>query len=219
MTKKIAVIPAYNEARHIAKVIKATKEYVDLVIVIDDGSTDKTSFEARDSDIFAKHIVNLGKGASLRTGFELAIANKADIIITIDADDQNNPDDIPRLINALIESKADIVIGARSLNKNMPLIYRIGNIGLRKIFQFLFKLRINDTQSGFRAIRAQVYKKIIWQSNNYAVEAEMLANAGKYRLKCVEIPISTKYLDSYKGTTILDGISIFFQMLLWKFKS
>lgn len=218
MVKTVAVIPAYNEARHISRIIAEVKKYVDLTIVVDDGSIDTTFKKATAADIVSKHIINLGKGAALRTGFEIALKNNADIIITLDADSQNNPTDIPKFINALNESKADIVIGARSFNKNMPFIFRLGNIYLRKMFQFLFRLKIDDTQSGYRAFKASCYTKIKWQSTDYSVETEMLANAGKHRLKCIEIPIATRYLSSYKGTTIIDGISIFFHMLVWKLR-
>lgn len=218
MAKTAAVIPAYNEARHISRIITGAKKYVDLVIVVDDGSTDSTFKEAASADILSRHIINLGKGSALRTGFELALKNNADVIITMDSDGQNNPADIPRFIRALNEGKSDIVVGARSFNKNMPFIFRLGNIGLRKIFQFLFGLKIHDTQSGYRAFKAENYQKIKWQSTDYSVEAEMLANAGKHKLKVAEIPIATRYLNRYKGTTIIDGISIFFKMLVWKLR-
>lgn len=218
MPKIIAIIPAYNEEKHIEDIINRTKKYVEMVVVVDDGSADSTYKKSKSADIILRHIVNLGKGAALKTGFLTALKNNADIIITLDADGQNNPEDIPNFIGALEKYKADIVVGARKFNKNMPAIFRVGNWGLRKIFQILFKLNVNDSQSGFRAIRANIYPKIKWQSTNYSVEAEMLANAGRNNLRCIEVPIATKYLNRYKGTTIVDGINIFLQMIIWRLR-
>jgi glycosyltransferase involved in cell wall biosynthesis len=218
MAKTVALIPAYNESKYIADVISNTKNYVDLVIVIDDGSTDKTYEASIAAHIRSKHITNLGKGSALKTGFELAIKNGADTIITIDADGQNDPKEIPLLLTTLEKHNADIVVGSRSSNVKMPLVFRFGNWFLMKTFQTLFHLDVRDTQSGFRAIRASIYSKISWHSTNYSVEAEMLANAGKHNLKCIEVPIHAKYLDRYKGTTIIDGISIFTHMVLWKLR-
>ena|SRR3989338_9197049 len=218
MPNIIAIIPAYNEEKHIEEIINRTKKYVTLVIAVDDGSSDSTYKKSRSADIILRHIVNLGKGAALKTGFLTAIKNKADIIVTLDADGQNNPEDIPKFIEALERHNADIIVGARKFNKNMPIVFRLGNWGLRKIFQVLFKLKVNDSQSGFRAVRANIYPKIKWQSTDYSVEAEMLANAGRNNLRCIEVPIATKYLNKYKGTTIVDGINIFLQMILWRLR-
>ena len=218
MPKTIAIIPAYNEAKTIAAVISDTQKYVDQVIAVDDGSIDKTYEASKDAHLRARHITNLGKGSALKTGFELALKHGADTIVTIDADGQNDPADIPKLFNAMHAHRADIVVGSRQINRNMPLIFCFGNWFLRKSFNLLFHLNINDTQSGFRAVKASIYPKLTWQSSDYSVEAEMLANAGKHSLRCIEIPINTKYLDRYKGTTVFDGISIFIHMLLWKLR-
>lgn len=218
MPKVIAIIPAYNEEKHIGDIIARAKKYVETVIVVDDGSGDNTYKKSSSADVILRHIVNLGKGAALKTGFLTALKNDADIIITLDADGQNNPEDIPKFTEALEKHKADIVVGARKFNTNMPVIFRLGNWGLRKIFQILFKLNVNDSQSGFRAVKADIYPKIKWQSTDYSVEAEMLANAGRNHLKCIEVPIATKYLNQYKGTTIIDGINIFLQMIVWRLR-
>lgn len=219
MAKKIiAVIPAYNEEKHIDKVIDNAKKYVDEIIVIDDGSRDKTVQKAKKADLVLKHIINMGKGLALKTGIEAAIQRKADIIVTIDADGQHNPKDIPRLIKELEENKLDIIIGGRPFNKNMPIVQRFGNFIIHKMFTSFFHVDVNDTQSGFRAFRANIYPKIKWLASSYSVETEMLVKVGKCNLKYKEIPIDTVYEDKYKGTTIIDGIKIILDMLLWKIK-
>ncbi len=216
--KTIAIIPAYNEEKHIAEVIKKTRKYVNKIIVIDDGSIDSTYDVAKKSkaDFVLKHIINAGKGLALQTGFEAAIREKADIVITIDSDGQHNPEDIPRLIKAMKQSNLDIVIGARPLDNNMPAILKFGNAVIQKTFRFLFHLDIKDTQSGYRAFKAVIYPKIRWRTAHYSVETEMLANAGKHGLRVGEIPIKTVYLDKAKGTTVFDGINIFLNMIRLK---
>jgi len=211
----IALIPAYNEEAHIARVVSETKKYVDKVIVIDDGSRDATAERAKEAGATVlRHIINMGKGLALKTGFEAVSA--ADIMITLDGDGQHDPKEIPRFISAV--QHADIVIGARQMNSNMPFVLRAGNVLLHKAFSFLFHASIHDTQSGFRAFRGGVYEHIVWQSCGYSVETEMLIKARKKGLRCIEIPIKTVYLNAVKGTTVIDGIKILMDMLLWKLK-
>ncbi len=214
-TNKIwAVIPAYNEGKNIRNIIKKTKKYVDKVIVIDDGSKDNTSEIAEKSGaIVLKHIINLGKGAALKTGCDYAAKN-AKFIIVLDADAQHSPEDLPRFIEKL--SKYDIVFGYRKLSSKMPLILRFGNWFISNVVGILYNLRLNDTQSGFRAFSREAYRKIRWNASDYSMESEMISKVGKQRLKYVQIPIQTIYSDKYKGTTVIDGIKIVLNMVWWK---
>ena len=216
MEKKIfAIIPAYNEQKHINNVVKKAKKYVDEVIVVDDGSKDKTLDNAKKSKaIVLRHLVNLGKGASLKTGCDYAIINKADIIITIDADAQHDPNEIPKFLENI--KNFDIVLTYRKLNKNMPFILKFGNQIINKTIKYLYGPKIKDSQCGYRAFTAKAYKKLRWKSSDYSMESEMIARIGKYKLSYCEIPIDTIYSDKYKGTTILDGIKIVFDLLMWK---
>ena len=218
----VAIIPGYNEQDHVFDVVKETKKYVDKVIVVDDGSKDKTFLKAQEAgaDLVLRHIMNMRKGMALKTGFEAAIKLKPrpQIIVCLDADGQHDPSDIPRLVKKLRSENLDIVIGSRQIGGKMPFLFKFGNFGLNNIFTFLFKLKIDDTQSGFRAIKTEIYNKIRWDSRSYGVETEMLAKAGKHKLKCAEIPIKTVYLNKVKGTTVIDGIRIFFQMMFWKIR-
>lgn len=209
-----AIIPAFNEAATIREVIEKTKKHVDKVIVVDDGSSDNTFDESKKADLRLRHILNMGKGLALKTGFEAALKLNADIIITLDSDAQHDPEEIPKFLEKIKDH--DIIIGTRGLNKKMPIIFRIGNSVIHSIFIVLFNLKIKDTQCGFRAFKSEIYPKIKWMALNYAVETEMLAKAGKNNLKIGEIPIKTIYQDKYKGTTILDGVKIVLNMFKWK---
>ena len=210
--KTFAIIPAVNEDKHIRKTVQEVSKYVDKVIVVDDGSKDKTYLEAKKSKaIVLKHIVNMGKGVAMKTGIEYAIKNKADTIVLIDADGQHNPKEIPKLLKKL--NKSDIVFGTRKMPENSPRVFRLGNWGLNNIFRVLFGAKIDDTQNGFRAFKSKIYPKIKWRSHGYFVETEVIINTLKNNIKFTEIPVQTFYHDTYKGTSVLIGIGFFIKML------
>lgn len=123
------VIPAYNEEKTIASVIAGVRRYVDNVIVIDDGSADSTLEIAQKSGVKVyRHFINRGLGGALGTGIRAALSAGADIIVTLDADGQHDPAEIPFLLKPIMESEADIVIGSRFLKTQpMPLFRRMGN--------------------------------------------------------------------------------------------
>lgn len=211
------IIPAYNEAKRIGPVIDKIKAYSKNIIVVDDGSSDNTSsISKQHKAIVLDHIINLGKGSAAKTGCDYAINKGANILILIDADGQHDPQEIPRFIKALKSS--DIVFGFRKFNKNMPAIYKIGNNLINLATYLLYNIRLKDTQSGYRAFTKKAYQKLRWKSSDYSMESEMIANLGKSRLRYRQIPIDTIYSEKYKGTTILDGIKIVFNMILWRFK-
>jgi len=215
-TKKIfVVIPAFNEERSIAKIIRKSGNLVGKVIVVDDGSKDKTGYVAEKAGaVVLRHIINLGKGAALKTGCDFAVRHGADYVVAIDADAQHKPEDIPRFIEKL--KRSDIVFGCRKFGSKMPFVLRFGNWFIAEVTWLLYGIKINDTQCGFRAFSKEAYKKIRWGAVDYAMESEMIARAGKQRLKYVQIPIETIYSDRYKGTTVVDGIKIVLNMLWWR---
>ena len=98
----------------------------------------------------------------------------------------------------------------------MPAVLRFGNWFINFATKILYSMDLKDTQSGYRALTADAYKKVRWKANDYSMESEMIANAGKNHLKYKEIPIQTIYSDKYKGTTVIDGIKIVSKMIWWK---
>jgi glycosyltransferase involved in cell wall biosynthesis len=217
--KTAVVIPAFNEGGGIRNVLLKAGDYADLVIVIDDGSVENKKVSVNDLNdkiICLKHRINLGKGATLKTGCEAALKLGADRMVLMDADGQHKPEDIPRLINKLENDNLDIVFGSRIIGRDMPLMMMLGNKFLSLATSLLFGIYISDTQSGFRAFKAAAYPKIKWNSTRYSVETEIIVNTGKKGLKFGEIEIQTIYHDKYKGTTIFDGIRIFINMLIWR---
>ncbi len=213
--KVFIVVPAYNEAKHIHQVIEKIKKNYKNIIVVDDGSSDKTFEIAQKSGVLGlKHIINLGKGAALKTGCDYSVRNGADIIVVMDSDGQHLPEDIPKFLKAL--KGKDIVFGSRELNKKMPFVLKFGNWFIQKVNNLLTGVKVRDTQSGFRAFTSKAYRKIRWESTQYSVESEMIMNVGKRKLKYAEIEIKTIYQDDYKGTTVLDGVKIVLLMFWWK---
>jgi glycosyltransferase involved in cell wall biosynthesis len=219
MKKTIAVIPAYNEAKRVVEVLHRVQPFVDQVVVVDDGSMDNTFevVQALGGKVIALyHTINLGKGAALKTGCEAALNLGADYIVCLDADNQHSPERIPEFIRTLEQQQVDLVFGVRQFNRNMPFIMLLGNHVLSVMINLLFHIFVHDTQSGFRAFTRQAYELMRWESSGYEVETEMIVRASEHKLNYAEVDIDTIYLDNYKGTTALDGVKIFLQILKWK---
>jgi len=217
--KKIfAIIPVYNEEKYLKEVIEKTKKYVDEIIVVDDASSDLSSKIAKENGArVIRHVVNLGLGASLKTGCDAALKLGADIIITLDGDGQHDPDEIPKLLKKFNEEKLDIVFGERCFDENMPFVKKTGNKFFDKFSKKLFNTKLKDTQTGFRVFSSETYKKIRWESSDYAVASEILINIERKKLNYGSEKIKTIYHDNHKGTTIIDGIKIANKMLNLKF--
>lgn len=213
--KTAIIIPCYNEEKHIGELIKKLKKYKHKIIVIDDGSSDNTYEIAQKNKVdVLKHIVNFGKGAAVKTACDYAIQKKFDNIILMDGDGQNRSEDIPRILDTLKTS--ELVITYRVYDKNMPFVMYFGNRFINWLSALINGKKIKDTQSGFRAFKANIYGKIRWDSADYGLESEMIARAVKHKVAIKQIPIATIYHDSFKGTTIFDGIKIVANILKWK---
>lgn len=217
MKKTWVVIAAYDEAKDIGAVIERTKKFCKNIIVVDDGSKDDTAKIAKKHNVeVLKHVVNLGKGSAVKTGCDFALKKGAEIIILMDADGQHEPKEIPNFLDKI--KNKDIVFGYRKFSKHMPLIFRFGNSFINTATKMLYGIKLKDTQCGYRALTAKAYKKVRWNSTDYSMESEMIANAGKRKLKYGELQIRTIYADKYKGTNVFDGIKIVFNMIFWRFK-
>ncbi len=213
--KAIVIIPAWNEEKYIEQVVKKVKKIHSSVLVVDDGSTDKTTKLAKKAGaIVLTQKRNKGKGAAARKGCDYALKNGFDTIILMDADGQHLPKDIPRFIKAL--KGKDMVFGCREKNKYAPWVLTIGNWGLTILTRILFGMNIKDTQSGFRAFTTKAYKQLRWKSNDYGMESEMIFRAKG--LDYTEIEIKRIYLDRTKGTSPIHGFRILKQMIAWKLK-
>ena len=221
MTDLAVVVPARNEVGHLPSVIAGIPRYLPgvgsvRVIVVDDGSEDGTGAAARAGGaLVVRHRVNLGKGAALLTGCDVAVRRGAGMIVVMDGDGQHRAADIRRLVGPLVDGFADLVVAYRNFGGAMPAAMRLGNWGLSAAFGVLYGHRFRDTQCGFRAFTGEAYAKIRWESAAYAVETEMLVRAARAGQRVIEVPIEAVYHDRYKGTTPADGVRIFASMLRW----
>lgn len=216
------VIPLHNEKTRIIGVLKDVSKYNLPVVVVDDGSTDKTpgvlqKLEIRNlkSEIL-RHQVNLGKGATMKTGAIYAFEHGAEAVIFMDADGQHRASDLPKFINALNSKKYDVVIGSRNLGLGVPLVRYLGNKAASVITALLFGTYVSDAICGFRALTKKAFEKIRWESKGYGVEVEMVARIGKYKITHTEVQVDTVYLDGVKGVTLLDAFGILGQVVKWK---
>jgi dolichol-phosphate hexosyltransferase len=184
------VIPAYNEEKGLPRVVKEYLEWVDEIIVVDDGSTDGT-FEVGQKCVNEKvklfrHEINLGKAAAIRTGVKHA---SWDIIIFTDADCTYPARYVPDLIKS-IENGADLVLGARLQSRdNIPTLNRLGNNIFSFLATYISCLRIRDSQTGLRALKRDMFDKLDVKAKGLEFETKMTVRAAKLGYKIVEIPI------------------------------
>jgi len=215
--KVSVVIPAYNEESRVGAVVKAAKKYGN-VIVVDDGSSDKTAEVARKNS--ASVIVNkknLGVAASTIIGFKKALAMGADVIITMDADGQHDADDIPKFI-ARLDEGYDFVLGQRIL-KDYPFKKRVGNIILTSFTNMLSHTRLLDTECGFRAYKRNAIKKILphLKSERYLINADIIFEVGKNKIKHSNIPVNYPVYLKGKGYKTRYGFETAFFLLKKRF--
>ena len=196
----VAAVPAFNEEATIARVVIGSSKHVDKVVVCDDGSSDMTGEIAeRLGAEVVRHERNLGKGAAIRSLFDFAKRLGADIVVTIDADGQHDPGEIPKLIEPILTGKADIVIGSRSIKGGeMPRYRSIGRRALDQATVAAGHVKVADTQSGFRAYTKDAVQSLEVTEYGIGVDSEILMKAGDLRL--AEVPVGCKY-KGVKGST------------------
>ena len=191
----IVCIPALNEAGAIGPVVKEAKRYSGLVLVCDDGSSDKTSEEALSMGaIVFRHSRTMGKGAALRTLFQEASKLSPDVVVTLDGDGQHDPADIPRILGPIIDGSADMVIGSRFNNGNDVPFYRvIGNSLLNILTNLAARTLIRDTQSGFRAYSARAAATLSIAEKGMGVDSEIIMDLAKTHSRITERSIRVTY--------------------------
>jgi len=221
--KITVVIPAYNEARVLDGVIRAVREHVDEVVVIDDGSTDQTAAVARAAGaVVGSHFLNRGQGATLQTGILLALARQADVIVTFDADGQLAAEEIEGVITPLLRGEAEVVLGSRFLDRRklqqsgMPAakqaVLRLATL----ITRWYTGLTVTDTHNGFRAFSRHAATVITIKQGRMAHASEIIEQIEKHRLTFKEAPVSVRYTaySLKKGQRISHSFGILWDLLL-----
>lgn len=207
----LALIPAFNEERFIGSLVLAVRSYVDEVIVVDDGSTDRTAAIARLAGAtVVRHGVNQGKAAGVNTGFAYARRLKPRAVVMLDGDGQHSADDIERVLAPVLAGEADIVVGSRFLDvkSDIPAYRQFGQHGLTLITNVASGVRCSDSQSGFRAFSAAAIDTLSFSQGGFSIESEMQFLIREHKLRVVEAPISVTYAEKAKRNPVRHGIQV-----------
>lgn len=205
----IALIPAYNEERFIGSVVLKTHQYIDKVIVVDDGSSDDTAAIAKAAGaIVIQHDKNMGKGAALNSGFKVARELGAMALVLLDGDGQHRPDDIPAMLDPILNNSADMVVGSRylSLDSDIPAYRRVGQHTITMLTNAASGVSSTDSWSGFRAFSLRSIENIFFNEGGWGVDPEFQFQAKTLSLKVAEVPIIAIYDESAKRNPIPHGL-------------
>jgi glycosyltransferase involved in cell wall biosynthesis len=215
-------IPAFNEEHTIARVVLEAQKFADAVVVCDDGSTDCTAkiAERLGADV-VRHEKNDGYGASIKSLFLRAQELNADVFVTLDADGQHEPNEIPYVIKPIVEGEADVVIGSRFVDKNgaaeMPLYRQLGAKLITKMVNGSAKNGVTDSQSGFRAYSHLALDRLNFFEDGMGASVEILLKASKTDLRIVEVPSTCKYNtgegDTSSENPVTHGIGVVMSLI------
>ena len=193
---KLVCIPAFNAEKTVGEVVKKCLQYVDKVIVCNDGSSDDTAKVAKENGAqVINHEKNQGYGAAIISLFEIARKENADIMITLDSDGQHYPEQIPLLVDTLLEKNLDVVIGSRFLdnNSNSPRYRKTGIKMITSTSNFGTNFKVTDSQSGFRAYSKSAIESIHPTERGMAISTEILQKISNKGLSIGEVQISVSY--------------------------
>ena len=225
--KVVAVIPCYNEAQFIPELVFQTNKLVDISIVADDNSSDRTVEEAEKA---GAHIVHnsgeRGAGANTQAGIDNALLLGCDVVVTLDGDGQHDPKDIPKLLKPIVDGYADIVIGTRfaAENKNIIPLYRRFGI---KVITWLYNVgsqqKLSDAQCCFRAFSRNTLETISITEPGFSFSVETIIKARGLGFRIVEVPISVLYHHQFSQNSslnpVIHGIIVVIGVVKWRVKT
>lgn len=214
------VIPAYNEARVLKEVLGEVRDYNRFynIVVVDDGSSDETASAVSGFDVhILRHPVNLGQGAAIATGIAYALGEKADVVVTFDADGQMRAEDIGVVVNEVLQGGVDVALGSRFLTALPKGMTRMKKTSLKLatiLTKFSTGLKITDTHNGLKAFRAEALRKIVITQNRMAHASEILSEIGRNKLTYREVPVTISYTDysKAKGQSLFNTINILYEL-------
>lgn len=211
MEKRVIVIPAYNEERTIGETVRDALRAADCVLVVDDGSSDRTAQIASAAGAkLVRHAINRGLGGALGTGIEGALRLGADLIVTMDADGQHKAEDAIKVFVRLAEGDVDFVIGSRMLerNGNMPAKRRLAQLIGNALTYVLFHKWVTDSQSGLRGMTRGAAERISIRSSRMEASSEFVKEIVDKRLRLAEVPIEAIYTpySLSKGQNLAVGV-------------
>ena len=192
----IAGVPSYNVESFVGEVVHGALEYVDEVVVVDDGSSDGTAEVARAAGaVVRSHEVNLGYGGAINSCFEAAREMDADVLVILDGDGQHDSHEVPQIVSPALNGEADVVIGSRFLDRNSDIPYyrRFGIHVITWLFNVGSKTKVTDSQSGYRAYGRKTIQLISLRERGMSASVEILIKARRKGLVFREVPISCRY--------------------------
>lgn len=214
--KIAAVIPAYNEEKHIGDVVRRTRQQLDDVLVVDDGSEDKTADNARAAggEVIV-HAINRGKGETIKTGLRHFLERQFDFVIILDADGQHPPEEIDRFVTAALSAdEPKLIVGTRMNDlSSMPFVRRVVNRWMSQRISALCGQEIPDTQCGFRMLHRQLIPELLGGAARFDYETEMLIIASRKGFKIASVPISTVYSDEVSSIHPVRDTIRFFKLM------
>ena len=215
----VAVVPAYNEGRAIAAVVRECQRHADGVVVVDDASSDDTAERAALPGVdVLRHPINLGQGAALQTGIARALALGATHVATLDADGQHDPAEIDRLVKAMDAAGAQVALGSRFLGAAVGIpAHRRAVLRLAVLFTRLTTgLRVTDCHNGFRVFSADAARRLRILQNRMAHASEILEEISRKRLPYVEVPVTIRYTDYSlaKGQSSFNSLNLLLDLFL-----
>ncbi|MHB8629463.1 MAG: glycosyltransferase family 2 protein [Aggregatilineales bacterium] len=208
---RVALIPAYNEERFIGSVVLKARRYVDVVLVVDDGSSDDTATLAEEAGAeVIRHSHNTGKAAALNTGLDRARALNAAALVLLDGDGQHDPSDIPALLVPTLAGQADVVIGSRfiGVESDTPRWRIAGQQALTMATNFASGVTLSDSQTGFRALSRRAVQQLVFRTTGFSVESEMQFLVKRYDLTVGEVPIRVNYNEKPKRNPVRHGLQV-----------
>ena len=214
--KIAAVVPAYNEEKHIGDVVRRTRQQLDHVLVVDDGSADKTAERARDAGAeVIVHEQNRGKGETIKTGLRHWLDRQFDFVIILDADGQHRPEEIDGFVTAALSAgEPKLILGSRMNDlSSMPLVRRIVNRWMSGRISAVCGQEIPDTQCGFRMLHRQLIPELLGGAARFDYETEMLIVASRKGFRIASVPISTVYSDEVSSIHPVRDTLRFFKLM------
>jgi glycosyltransferase involved in cell wall biosynthesis len=211
-----AVIPAYQEQKHVGEVAQRARTQLEHVLVVDDGSTDSTADRARAAGVdVVVHPQNRGKGESIKTGLRYWFERGSEYVVLLDADGQHLPEEISRFVGAIeVESGAKVFIGSRMNDtRTMPLLRRMVNHYMSNRISRLCGQQIPDTQCGFRMLHRDIIPEVLSGASRFEYETEMLIIASRKRYRIASVPISTIYSDEVSSINPVRDTLRFFKLM------
>lgn len=208
--KSVAVIPAFNEARAIAPVVRGALREVDHVIVVDDSSSDDTFQVAQEAGAeVLRHALQRGAGRATATGIQAALRMGADFVVTLDADGQHLTEEIATVLEPLKAGRADMTLGCRTVDRaSMPRYRRFGNELANVWTWMLFGVKVSDSQSGYRGMTRETAQKLPLEARGYEFCSETLGQAGRLKLRLEEVPVTVVYTEysMSKGQSLMTSV-------------